>query len=103
MSDRLILTDADLLDRWSLGSAATLARHRDRGLRGFRVATKGKVRAPGQACWRYRLADVEAYEARLIAEAQPLDPRTLAVAPPMEGWDGVTRARKPKGEAPAAS
>lgn len=68
-TDKTILTEADLIARWG-ASLKVIARHRAKGLRGFRVAHK-KPGVPGQALWRYHLSDVLAYEEQLKDEALP--------------------------------
>jgi hypothetical protein len=98
INEKAVLTEKELMDRWGVESPKVIARHRTRGLRGFRVAHKARGTDPGQSLWRYHLRDVEAYEEQLKDESAP-KPETqtvpVAASPAAAGWDGVSRVRGP--------
>ena len=98
MATKAILTEAELMERWHLESPKAIATHRAKGLKAFRVANKVRGDAPGQSLWRYRIGDVEAYEASLVAASAPA-PKAAPPAPavaPMAGWDGKSRLGTPR-------
>ena len=102
-----ILTDTDLADRWGC-SPGVLTGHRRKGLKAFRVAHKASASATGASLWRYRLADVEAYERKLVEDVEaerlaslPQPPAQAALRPsgatPSPGDRlGTFRPRPPK-------
>lgn len=110
-----LLTTADLAERWGCDEATVLEHVRLDSLYFIPVGKRPTDKSrPGPKCYRFRLADVEAWEAArrmtwgdggsgvaIAPKAPPVTPKD-PVKVGVPGWDGTPRGgRKTRSKPPA--